>query len=227
MRILVDADALPRVIKNILFRVAERRCIPLTLVANQPVAIDKSEYIERVAVPAGSDAADDRIVELVGPGDLVITADIPLADRVVAKGAFAIDPRGKLYTEENVKDRLASRDLMDGLRNGGIITGGPAAFSRKDRQTFTNQLDRFLTRHQKKETQMNGRNRKDINPGVGVKVVQKQDQRSGRLTEGIVKDVLTKSPTHPHGIKVRLTSGIVGRVKEVLPVTSGGSPQTS
>jgi len=149
MEILVDADAFPNAIKDILFRAVERFRIPLTLVANQYVTVDKSAYISSIIVPAVSDVADDRIVELVQQGDLVITADIPLADRVVAKGAYAINPRGELYTEENIKDRLAMRDLMSELRDGGVITGGPPSFSRKDRQAFSNQLDRFLTKHYK------------------------------------------------------------------------------
>jgi uncharacterized protein YaiI (UPF0178 family) len=147
MKILVDADAFPNVIKDMLFRAARRHRIPLILVANQQMNIKKSPYISCIAVPAGPDVADDRIVELVQHGDLVITADIPLADRVVSQGAYAINPRGELYTEENIKDRLAVRDLMNELRNGGIITGGPSSFSRKDRQAFANQLDRFLTKH--------------------------------------------------------------------------------
>jgi uncharacterized protein YaiI (UPF0178 family) len=147
IQIWVDADALPNVIKDILFRAAKRLGIPLTLVANQNVAIDPSVYIKSLSVPAGPDVADDRIVELVQPGDLVVTADIPLADRVVSKGAYAIDPRGDLYTAENIKDRLAMRDLLNELRNGGVITGGPPAFGQKDRQAFANQLNRFLTRH--------------------------------------------------------------------------------
>lgn len=147
MKILVDADAFPNVIKDILFRAARRHRISLILVANQQVNIKKSAYISCIAVPTGPDVADDRIVELVQQGDLVITADIPLADRVVAQGAYAINPRGELYTEENIKERLAVRDLMNELRNNGIVTGGPSSFSRKDRQAFANQLDRFLTRH--------------------------------------------------------------------------------
>ena len=121
----------------------------MTLVANQYVTADKSAYISRIMVPAGSDVADDRIVELVQHGDLVITADIPLADRIVTKGAYAINPRGEIYTEKNIKDRLAMRDLMNELRSGSVITGGPPSFNRKDRQAFSNQLDRFLTRHYK------------------------------------------------------------------------------
>ena len=147
MQILVDADALPNVIKDILFRAVKRLRIPLTMVANQYVTVEKSKYIKSIVVSSGPDVADDRIVELVQQGDLVVTADIPLADRVVAKGAYALDPRGDLYTEENIKDRLAMRNLMNELRNGGVIEGGPQGFSRKDRQAFANQLSRFLTKH--------------------------------------------------------------------------------
>ncbi|MBK5100399.1 MAG: YaiI/YqxD family protein [Desulfobacteraceae bacterium] len=149
MQILVDADALPNVIKDILFRAVKRLRIPLTMVANQYVTVEKSKYIKSIVVSSGPDVADDRIVELVQQGDLVVTADIPLADRVVAKGAYALDPRGDLYTEENIKDRLAMRNLMNELRNGGVIEGGPQGFSRKDRQALANQLDRFLTKHRK------------------------------------------------------------------------------
>ncbi len=147
MQILVDADALPNVIKDILFRAVKRLRIPLTMVANQYVTVEKSKYIKSIVVSSGPDVADDRIVELVQQGDLAVTADIPLADRVVAKGAYALDPRGDLYTEENIKDRLAMRNLMNELRNGGVIEGGPPGFRRKDRQAFANQLSRFLTKH--------------------------------------------------------------------------------
>jgi hypothetical protein len=147
MQILVDADALPNVIKDILFRAVKRLRIPLTMVANQYVTVEKSKHIKSIVVSSGPDVADDRIVELVQQGDLVVTADIPLADRVIANGAYALDPRGDLYTEENIKDRLATRNLMNELRNGGVIEGGPAGFSRKDRQAFANQLSRFLTKH--------------------------------------------------------------------------------
>jgi uncharacterized protein YaiI (UPF0178 family) len=145
MHIFVDADALPNVIKDILFRAVERLGISCTLVANQVVTVDKSNYITSISVPAGPDVADDRIVEMVQQGDLVITADIPLADRIVSKGAYGLDPRGVFYSEENIKDRLAMRDLMNDLRNGGAILNGPPAFSRKDRQAFADRLNRFLT----------------------------------------------------------------------------------
>lgn len=139
MRIFVDADAFPSVLKNVLIRAVERLHVSLIFVANKPMKLERSAYIAGIVVPAGTDVADDRIAELAQPGDLVITADIPLADRVIAKGAHVIDPRGELYTEDNIKDRLAMRDLMNELRGGGMITGGPAAFA--------NRLNSFLVRH--------------------------------------------------------------------------------
>jgi len=146
MRIWIDADACPNVIKEILFRAAERTKVPLTLVANQPTRIPLSPLVRQVQVSAGFDEADRRILELVEPGDLVITADIPLAAKVIEKGARALNPRGELYTEENVRERLAMRNLMDELRSGGMISGGPAVLSQSDRQAFANALDRVLTK---------------------------------------------------------------------------------
>jgi hypothetical protein len=146
MRIWVDGDACPGAIKELLFRTAQRRKIQVTLVANQSIYTPKSQFIDAILVPAGANVADRRIVELVEPGDLVITADIPLAADVVAKGGQALDPRGELYTDANVGERLAVRNLFDGLRGGGQITGGPANFSARDRQNFANQLDRWLAK---------------------------------------------------------------------------------
>ncbi len=117
----------------------------VTLVANQSMRIPRSEYIDSLLVPGGMNVADRRILELVQPGDLVITADIPLAAEVVAHGGQALNPRGEMYTHANVGERLAVRDLLDTLRGGGQITGGPANFNAKDRQAFANQLDRYLT----------------------------------------------------------------------------------
>jgi hypothetical protein len=151
MQIFVDADAFPNVIKDILVKASLRLNVPLIFVANKQLRLDKHAHITIIVVSDGPDVADDRIAELVGPGDLVITADIPLADRVVAKKAFAMNPRGKLYTEHNIKDRLAMRDLLNELRNNGTITGGPAIFSKRDRQAFANQLDSFLIRQLKLE----------------------------------------------------------------------------
>jgi uncharacterized protein len=144
MRIWVDADACPNVIKDILFRAAERARVILTLVANQPIRTPPSQYIKALQVPAGFDVADNKIVELAEAGDLVITADIPLAAGVIDKGGHALDPRGETYTRDNIKERLAMRKLMDELRSSGIDTGGPATFSNADRQAFANKLDRFL-----------------------------------------------------------------------------------
>jgi len=147
MQILVDCDAMPAVIREILYRAGERRGITVTLVANQRLVPPRSRFVKTVIVPAGPDAADDRIVEMVAANDLVITADIPLADRVVSKGAYAINPRGELYTEANIKERLATRDFLSELRSNGEITGGPPTFNQKDRRVFADQLDRFLARH--------------------------------------------------------------------------------
>ncbi len=144
MRIWVDADACPNVIKDILFRAAVRAHVTLTLVANQAAKVPPSPFIKTLQVPSGIDAADDRIVELVETGDLVITADIPLAAGVIAKGGRALDPRGEFYTEDNIKERLAMRKLMDELRGAGVDTGGPASFSNADRQAFAAKLDRLL-----------------------------------------------------------------------------------
>lgn len=145
MQIWVDADACPGEIRTLLFRAADRRKTRVTLVANQPLSTPHSEFISSIRVSSGPDVADQRIVELVSPGDLVVTADIPLAAQVVEKGGQALDPRGELYTAENVGARLAARNLMEELRGGGEITGGPSNYTAKDKQTFANQLDRWLT----------------------------------------------------------------------------------
>lgn len=147
MQIWVDADACPNVIKEILFRAADRLGISLTLVANKSLRIPSSPHIRTLQVPAGSDVADDKIAAEMNPGDLVITADIPLAADVLQRGGFALDPRGGLYTKDNIEESLTMRKFMDELRNGGVDTGGPPPFSQSDRQAFANQLDRILTRH--------------------------------------------------------------------------------
>ena len=149
MKIYVDADACPAVIKNILLRAVERISIHMVFVANVNVNTFQSNYIFSIVVPQGPDIADDKIVELVEQGDLVITEDIPLADRVIEKGAVVITPRGNLCNKENIKERLAIRDLLEDLRNNGINTSGPSTFSQKDRHTFANQLDRYLTKYYK------------------------------------------------------------------------------
>ncbi|MCM2359551.1 MAG: YaiI/YqxD family protein [Geobacteraceae bacterium] len=145
MKIWIDADACPRVIKEILFRASERLQVPVRLVANKGLAKHDSRLVESVVVEAGFDAADDYIVEHAAPEDLVITADIPLAARIVANGGVALDPRGELYTEENVGERLSMRDLMMELRSGGLVQGGPGQFGLTDRQRFASALDRLLT----------------------------------------------------------------------------------
>jgi uncharacterized protein YaiI (UPF0178 family) len=150
MKLWVDADACPVVIKEILFRAAERTCSQLTLVANQPIRVPSSQYIKTVQVPAGFDVADDEIVKRLEAGELVITADIPLAAEVIEKGGHALNPRGELYTTENIKARLNMRDFMDTLRSSGINTGGPPAISLSDRQEFANNLDRFLAKYANK-----------------------------------------------------------------------------
>jgi len=147
MQVLVDADACPAVIKDMLFRAARRAEVQLTLVANHYLRTPPSPFIKSIQVPTGFDAADARIVELVKPGDLVITADIPLAAAVLDKGAHPLDPRGNWFTRENIQERLTMRDVMDQLRNAGIETGGPSAFSARDSKAFASQLDRFLARH--------------------------------------------------------------------------------
>jgi uncharacterized protein len=151
MRIYVDADGFPNAAKELVIRAALRLRVPLVFVANKKLRYAPSSLLSSVIVPEGPDVADDRIVAMAERGDLVITADIPLADRVVAKGAFALNPRGKLYTEGNIKDRLAMRDLLSELRDGGLMTGGPPTFSKKDCQAFVNQLDSFLTRRLKND----------------------------------------------------------------------------
>ena len=146
MRIWVDADACPKAIKAILMRAAERAEVPLTFVANQPVPTPRSQFIRSIQVAPGIDGADGEIVRQLAANDLVITADIPLAAEVIAKGGYALDPRGELYTPENIKGRLTMRDFMDTLRASGINTGGPAPLSQRDRQTFAGHLDRILAR---------------------------------------------------------------------------------
>jgi len=146
MQIWVDADACPNVIKDILFRAAERVQVDVTLVANQPVKTPGSRRIRTMQVPAGFDEADARIAQLLQTGDLVITADIPLAADAIKQGAYALNPRGELYTEENIRERLAMRNFMDQLRASGVQTGGLPTLNKRDRQAFANQLDRLLSR---------------------------------------------------------------------------------
>jgi len=144
MQIWVDGDACPKPIKEILFRVAERTGLMMTLVANQVLPVPRLKNIRALRVASGFDVADNEIVQRLEVGDLVITADIPLASLVIAKGGFALNPRGDLYTADTIRERLSMRDFMDSLRASGVETGGPSAFSQRDRQTFANALDRFL-----------------------------------------------------------------------------------
>jgi uncharacterized protein len=144
MQIIVDADACPRSSKDALYRAAEKEKIDLIVVANTHIRTPPVPFFKSVSVPAGFDEADDKIVELVNTGDLVVTADIALADRVIKKGGLALDPRGDLFTEENIGSRLSIRDLMQGLRESGVDTGGPAPLSARDRQAFANELQRIL-----------------------------------------------------------------------------------
>ena len=144
MRIWVDADACPRVVKDILYRAAEKRGVGLVLVANSRFAVPKSERIEFLQVGSGYDKADEAIIHLAGDGDLVVTTDIPLAAGVIEKGGTGLSPRGEVFTSENIRGRLTMRDFMDELRGSGVMTGGPSALRPKDRQEFSNQLDRLL-----------------------------------------------------------------------------------
>jgi len=145
-QIWVDADACPRVIKDILYRAADRAGIQVTLVANQSLQVPGSRYISAVQVASGFDVADNHIVQASSSGDLIITGDIPLAAEVIEKGCLAINPRGELYTPENIRQRLNMRDFMDTMRGSGIDTGGPPPLSQADRQAFANQLDRWIAK---------------------------------------------------------------------------------
>jgi uncharacterized protein YaiI (UPF0178 family) len=149
MQIWVDADACPVVIRDILCRAAERTGVLMTFVANKPVRLPTAENIRFMQVAQGFNAADERIVEVMGSGDLVITADVPLAAGAIEKGGLALNPRGELYTSENVRERLSVRNFLDELRGSGVNTGGPPALSQRERQAFANQLDRLLTRRLK------------------------------------------------------------------------------
>lgn len=147
MQIWVDADACPLAIKEILYRAADRARVRLTLVANKLLRTPASPFIRAIQVPRGFDVADNEIARQVQPGDLVITADIPLAAQVIERGGHALDPRGEVYTSDNIRERLTMRDFMDELRASGVDTGGPSSFSQSDRHAFAKQLDQFLTRH--------------------------------------------------------------------------------
>jgi len=159
VKIWVDADACPGVIKEILFRAAQRTGVYMTFVANHSMAIPRSTLIDFLHVGGGFDVADNEIVKRLQAGDLVITADIPLAAEVIADSGHALNPRGEFYSTENIRARLNMRDFMESLRSSGIQTGGPAPLGQQDRQAFANQLDRFLAKHAKHQSALN-------NPGV-------------------------------------------------------------
>jgi len=144
-QVWVDADACPGVIRDILFRAAERAQVQVTLVANLWLRTPPSRFIRALQVEGGFDVADSAIVDRVQPGDLVVTQDIPLAARVLEKGAIALNPRGERYTPDNMAERLSMRNFMEELRGAGVQTGGPAAFHARDRQAFASQLDRWLS----------------------------------------------------------------------------------
>ena len=147
MKIWVDADACPVAIKNILYRAAKRTGVQLTLVANRPLRIPSSPGIKMIQVASGFDVADNEIVKRLGIGDLVITSDIPLAAEVIEKGGYALNPRGELYSADNIRALLNMRDFMDTLRASGINTGGPPELSQRDRKSFADHLDKLLTKH--------------------------------------------------------------------------------
>ena len=151
MKVWVDADACPVVIKEILFRAAERTGTQLTLVANQAIRVPPSRYISSIQVSSGFDVADDEIVKRLEAGDLVITGDIPLAADVIEKGGLALSSRGEMYTTENIKARLNIRDFMDTMRGSGIDTGGPPPLNQNDRKAFADHLDRLLAKYAGKE----------------------------------------------------------------------------
>ncbi len=155
MQIWVDADACPVDAKEVLYKVSKRLQIRMTLVANQMMWVPKSNLIQFELVRAGADVADRRIVELLNPGDLVISSDIPLAANAVARGAVVLDPRGEELNADNVGSRLAARNLMDELRGSGMETGGPTAYSARNKQDFANQLDRLLTKLRARQSPTN------------------------------------------------------------------------
>jgi uncharacterized protein YaiI (UPF0178 family) len=151
MTIWIDADACPVTVKEILYKTAERRKISTVLVANQPLRIPPSDFIRFIKVDAGFDVADGEIVKQMVPGDLVITADIPLAAEIIEKEGLALNPRGELYTSDSIRAKLGMRDFMDTLRSGGVVTGGPPPLNKRDRKKFADALDRLLQQSKKGE----------------------------------------------------------------------------
>ena len=148
MNIWVDADACPVVIKEILYRAAERTQTIVTLIANQPLSVPPSRFIKTIQVSSGFDVADNKIVKSTKPGDLIITNDIPLASEVINVGAVALSPRGELFTTENIKARLNMRDFLETMRSSGVQTGGPPPLNQSDRQQFANHLDTYLRKQE-------------------------------------------------------------------------------
>jgi uncharacterized protein YaiI (UPF0178 family) len=149
MKLFIDGDAFPNLLKPIIFRAIEKQKLDTIVIANKKINIGESNYIKYIIVDLGADEADNKIVEMLNPNDLVITADIPLADRTIDKNAHAIDHRGSMYTKDNIKQFLAMRNLMQEIRDSGEITKGPAPFSQKDAQQFANSLNAFLQKHNK------------------------------------------------------------------------------
>lgn len=149
MEIWVDADACPVVIKQILFKAAERTKTRVTFIANQFIKTPPSKFVTSIRVASGFDVADNEIVKRVSDGDMVITADIPLADEVIAKGGEALSPRGELFTKDNIKSKLNMRDFMDTMRSSGVQTGGPSSLSQSDRKAFADHLDRWLSNRER------------------------------------------------------------------------------
>jgi len=147
MTLFIDGDAFPNLLKPIILKSIERLSLPTKVIANKKISIGKSKHVEYILVSQGADEADHHIVELCSEGDLVITADIPLADRIISKNAHAIDHRGELYSVDNIKQYLAMRNLMESIRESGEMTGGPKAFGQKDAHAFANQLNAFLTKY--------------------------------------------------------------------------------
>ena len=149
MKLFIDGDAFPNLLKPIIFRAIEKQKLDTIVIANKKINIGESNYIKYIIVDLGADEADNKIVEMLNPNDLVITADIPLADRTIDKDAHAIDHRGSMYTKDNIKQFLAMRNLMQEIRDSGEITKGPAPFSQKDAQQFANSLNAFLQKYNK------------------------------------------------------------------------------
>lgn len=154
MKIWIDADACPKIVKELLLRLSERQNVELTFVANHFIRLPQSDLISFIQVSQGFDMADDEIVRLIEPGDLVVTADIPLVSEAIEKGAQALNPRGQFYTEANIAERLAMRNMMEELRGNGLVSGGPSSYGVKEKENFANQLNKFVTKALNKKRQL-------------------------------------------------------------------------